>query len=49
MDHVKIQISFIKNIDMDLKSIPNIWIWIGFFQNPIHDHPFYDQSRTKIL
>jgi len=37
MDHVKIQISFIKNIDMNLKAIPNIWIWIGF--DLIHDHP----------
>jgi len=30
LDYVKIQISFIKNMDQDLKFILNIWTWIGF-------------------
>ena len=30
LDYVKIQISFIINMDQNLKSILNIWIWIGF-------------------
>jgi len=25
-----IQIAFIKNMDLDYKSDPNIWIWIEF-------------------
>jgi len=41
MNHLKIQINFIKNIDMDLKSIPNIWIWIWIGQITTQKQSWY--------